>query len=226
MSHSKQRLPSRVGVLPFVVTARKAAWQSDGASPSVYHVAVKLETLRCPNCNAPADGFRTNQTVCRYCGVTLVADRKSSGRTESRFSLILRVGPSNVDRVAALIAERVGIDLTEAHSLLSSQPYEIEFGLNEIRARALALDVSHAGGQAEVVERIVEIPLVSVLLQDPGANKLATIVAIRQHVDLSILETRQLIERVPVLIVEAMEEPLALKLVADLSKAGARARVG
>jgi large subunit ribosomal protein L7/L12 len=194
-------------------------------APKLYPVTVKLEMLRCPNCNAPVDGFRGNQTVCRHCGATIITDRPVAGRTETRFSLVLRVGASNMDRIAALIGERIGIELAEARSLLSSVPCEIELGTNEIRARELARDIGHAGGQVDVAEQTVEIPLVSVLLEEAGGNKLAVIVAIRQHVDLGIQETRQLVERAPAVVVESMEEPHALELVRDLQKAGARARV-
>ena len=163
--------------------------------------------------------------MCRYCGATIVTDQPTAAMTETRFSLVLRVGPSNAERIAALLHERIGIDLAEARSRLSRSPYEIEVGTDEGHARTLARDVLHAGGQADVTERIVEIPLVSVLLEQVGANKLATVVAIRQHLDLGLQETRQLVERAPVVIVESLPEPLALALVEALQKAGARARV-
>jgi ribosomal protein L7/L12 len=148
-----------------------------------------------------------------------------AARTETWFSLVLRVGPSNVERIVALLGERLSLEPDAARSLLSRRPCELEVGTDESKARTLARDVIHAGGQADIAHRTVELPQVSVFLEEVGGNKLAAIVAIRQYVDLSIQEARQLVERTPIMVVESMEEPLALELVAALQKAGARTRV-
>jgi len=187
---------------------------------------MKLEMLRCPNCHAPVEGLRGTQAVCRYCGATIAAGQPPAPKTETRFSLALRVGPSNLDRIAALLCQRLGSEPAETRSRLASVPYQIEFGTDESGARALASQLVHAGAQVDVVERTVEIPLVSVLLEEVGTNKLAPIVAIRQFVDLGREEARQLVARAPVVVVDAMLEPRALELVTALRKAGARARLG
>lgn len=195
----------------------------NGVEPR-YRLAVKLETPRCPNCNALLEGLRGGKGICRYCGATIVGGPEAGTKTETRYSLVLRVGPSNRERVAALLGERLGP--AEARSTLDGTPCEIEMGTDEERARALAQDLALAGARVDVVEHVVAVPLVRVVLESVGQDRLATIVAIRQHLDVGLQEARRLVDRTPAVMVESMEERPALALIAALEKAGARARVG
>lgn len=189
----------------------------------MYRAGVRLDVLRCPNCHAPVDGVPGGQAQCRFCGVTLVAAPPAPANTETRFSLVLRVGPSNIERVVALLGERLSMPPADVRALLANPRCEIELGTDESQALALTRDVVHAGGHAELARRTVEIPRVRVLLEDAGADRIAAVFALRQHLDFTIEEARRLAASAPVVVVEAMDEPLAHALVTALQKAGARA---
>ena len=197
----------------------------NGVEPR-YRLVVKLETPRCPNCNALLEGLRGGKGSCKYCGATIVGRPEAGAKTETRYTLVLRVGPSNRERVAALLGERLGLELAEARSTLARTPCEVETGIHEEQARALARDLALAGARVDVVEHVVAVPLVRVVLESVGQDRLATIVAIRQHLDVGLQEARRLVDRTPAVMVESMEERPALALIAALEKAGARARVG
>ncbi len=184
-----------------------------------------LETPRCPSCAALLDGLRSGRGRCRYCGATIVGRAAADAPTETRYSLVLRVGPSNLARVAALLGDRLGLAPDEASAKIAEAPCEIEVGLHEERARELARELGLAGARVDVVERVVEVPLVRVRLDGVGEDRLATIVAIRQHLDLGLREARRLVERAPVVLADSMDERQARVLVAALEKAGARARI-
>jgi len=186
---------------------------------------VNLETPRCPSCGALLDDLRAGRGQCRYCGATILGRPEAGAATETRYSLVLRVGPSNVERVAALLVDRLGVAADAARTRLAATACEIEVGLHEEHARELSRDLRHAGADVDVVERVVEIPLVRVVLEDVGEDRLATIVAIRPHLDLGVQEARRLVGRVPVVLADAMDERRAQALVAALEKAGARARI-
>jgi ribosomal protein L7/L12 len=177
-----------------------------------------LEVLRCPNCHAPVDDFRGSRTVCRYCSATLQTKHPVGVKTETLYSLALSAGPSNVERIVALLCERLGIAVERARAAASgSEPVGV--GKDSGAARSLAREVEEAGGRAEVLERNVEVALVRVWLEAVGPNKLKTIVALRQHVDLDIHQAREMVTRTPVVVAQAQQ------LLAALEQAGARGRV-
>lgn len=186
---------------------------------------MKLETPRCPSCAALLDGPHAGRGQCRYCGATIVRQPEAGAPTETRYSLVLRVGPSNVERVAALLGDRLGLAPDEARAKIAEASCEIEVGLHEERARELWRELGLAGARAEVVERVVEVPLVRVRLDGVGEDRLAAIVVVRQHLDLDLREARRLVERAPVVLADSMDERRARVLVAALEKAGARARI-
>jgi ribosomal protein L7/L12 len=189
-----------------------------------------LSVLRCPNCSAPAQAPRDGHAICQFCGATLVDTTGASQspasvttRTELTYTLKLWVGPSNVERVARVLHERVGIEMSAARALLARSPCEVDPGKDW--DKDIVRDVEEAGARAGLISHTVTItiPRVAVWLDDVGTNKVAVIVALRANVDLSIAEAKHLVARAPAVVIEAMDEPLALALAAALEAAGARA---
>jgi ribosomal protein L7/L12 len=178
-----------------------------------------LESLRCPDCTAPV---REGERVCAYCGATLVAN---GARTETRWFVLLRVGPSNVERVARTLHDHLRIDEAEALALIGRPRCEIPVGDDEGHARAIVLAVEDAGAQAEIISRQFEIPLVSVVLDQVGTDKLAVIVAIRSHLDVSIAEAKEIIASPPRTLLTSAHPEKARALATALEAAGASARV-
>ncbi len=87
-----------------------------------------LTSLRCPECTAPVERAASK---CTYCGATLVAERPRAARTEERHYVLMRIAPSNVERVARLLQRR----LRDAE---------------QAKAVALAAALEAAGGRATV----------------------------------------------------------------------------
>ncbi|HEY8073950.1 MAG TPA: ribosomal protein L7/L12 [Labilithrix sp.] len=177
-----------------------------------------LTALRCPECTAPASA---GTTKCAYCGATFIAERPRAARMESRYSLVVRVAPSNVERVANLLRDHLRVDVKVA----AGAPFEIEVGADEAQANAIAHALSEAGAQAEITTRSVAIPLLTVTLEDAGKNKNAMIVAIRAELELGIVETKKLLAALPHVLVRDVEEEKARAFASALEAAGGRVSV-
>src|SRR5260221_3858464 len=144
-------------------------------------------SLKCPDCMAPV---REGAAACTYCGATLVA---SGGRKEERWFAVLRVGPSNVDRVAGILGDRT--DVAEARALVEQSPCEVPLGANAEIAHETKHALEEAGARVELVMREIDVPppkRVSVTLQRVGDNHLAVIVALRSHLDVGISDAKSL----------------------------------
>ena len=63
-----------------------------------------------------------------------------------------------------------------------------------------------------------------VLLDDAGADKIAVIHAVREHLHLGLADSRDLVARAPCVLAQAMEGGSAKSLLAALAKAGAKVR--
>lgn len=184
-----------------------------------------LSELRCPNCGAPVELTQATARRCAYCGTTLVIDAGGEGPTEERYGVTLKVGPSNVERIARLLHERLGIDQQKARELAASSAAEIDVGIDKSRARQLVRDIIESGGQADITMRRVAIPMRDVVLAMGGAKKFAVIATLREHIDLGIAEAKTLVEQAPSVVASAMEQPRAEALVAALRAAGAQAHL-
>lgn len=184
-----------------------------------------LVELRCPSCTAPVDASGADRTVCRYCGATLVAKQPAASRTEDRFFVVLRVGPSNVGRIAGFLERRLSLPAEAARAKASSSPVELALGADRNLAEDIVRGAIESGAAAELVTRVVTIPIVRVVLDDAGPNRLAVIVALRAHVELPVYDAKQLVEATPSLVAPALDEPKARALVTALEAAGASARI-
>jgi ribosomal protein L7/L12 len=184
-----------------------------------------LRELRCPNCGAPVEPSQANAGRCAYCGTTLVTDSGVEGPTEEWYGLTLKVAPSNVERIARLLQKRLGIEQEKARELAASSPVEVEVGTDKSRARQLARDIIESGGQADITLRRVAIRMRNVMLAAVGAKKFAVIAALREHVDLGIVEAKTLVEEAPSVVATEMVQPRAEALVAALKAAGAQAHL-
>ncbi len=184
-----------------------------------------LSELRCPNCGAPFEPSQASVGRCAYCGTALVIDAGVEGPTEECYGVTLKVGPSNVERIARLIHERLGIDQQKARELTASPAAQIEVGTDKSRARQLVRDIIESGGQADITMRRVAIRMRNVMLAAVGAKKFAVIATLREHVDLGIAEAKTLVEKAPSVVATAMEQPRAEALVGALQAAGAQAHL-
>jgi large subunit ribosomal protein L7/L12 len=189
------------------------------------HYAAVLAAFRCPECTAPVRTLPSagQPVACAYCGAVFAIATPAAQRTEERFSIAVRAGPSNVDRVARVLHDHAGVDLATARARLERPPFEIDLGPNEGHARAVAEAAVEGGAVVEVISRSVPVALRTVTLEDVGANKLAVIAAIRGEVDLSVVEAKRLVAEAPTVVVTGVDDTHARALVAALEAAGAKA---
>ena len=185
---------------------------------------MSLTELRCPSCTAPVPASDGAAITCRFCGATLVREQPTTGRHEKHYTLVLRVAPSNRERVAQLLAEKGGLDLERARALIADSPAQIQIGSDSAKARDLERAASEAAAQAELTMEKVTVPVVDVVLESVGAKKLAVIVALRDQIEMSIAEAKQLVGSAPVTIATGIEEPEASAMISALQAAGATAR--
>jgi ribosomal protein L7/L12 len=196
---------------------------------------VSVTELRCTSCNAPVDLSAGAVQSCRYCGASLVIDeaprahKKLRERAIVRHVVVLtRCGPSNYERVEKLLRGR-GVKAEDAHAWVRAAPHDVEAWDNMLGIDELVRQIEEAGAQASVEERVTKEllpPDVRVVLEDASGAKLAAVMrAIRAVVDLDMTQTKSLIARAPVTIVEAIEEPKGRALHEALAAAGARATI-
>lgn len=190
-----------------------------------------ITELRCPNCNAPVDVAPGAAHACRYCGASLVVGTppgKAGGhfRTETRFVVVARIGPSNAQRVGNALSSSCGMSAAQAESAVREGRCEIDAGTDRGRADLFASKLVDAGADAEVVSREVAIKTVAVLLEEVGPKRTSVITAIVNNVDRKIVTLAQalkLVERAPCTVIENIDEEQGRALLAALEKAGARA---
>lgn len=103
------------------------------------------------------------------------------------------------------------IDLSELVKEL-----EVKFGVS---AAGMS---SGAAVVAEVVEAVVEKSEFKVVLKDMGPDKIKTIKALREVINLPLGDAKKLVESAPATIVEAMPKEEAKKLKEKLEAAGAK----
>lgn len=180
-----------------------------------------LAALRCHECTAPIRDL----AKCAYCGATLTLAPPATGRTEAHYSLTLRVGPSNIDRVAQLLKDHLDLPLDEVRARLAKPPSHFEVGRNELHAHEIASQVRAGGAQAEITSRSVAVPLFTVTLEDAGPTPLKVVVALRSEIEVSVPEAKDIIARVPSVIAMGVEDDFAKKLVAAFEAAGAKTSI-
>jgi len=182
-----------------------------------------LTALRCPECTAPVREL----TQCAYCGATFAHSIAAPlpARTEEHFALVVRVGPSNVDRVAQVLRDHFGVALAEARDCLGRPPAEFVIGREAERAYSIASAAKAAGAQVKVTSRQIAIPLRTITLEDAGVKPLATIVALRAEIELSVAEAKDIVASTPAMIAVNIEDEPARALVAALQAAGAIATI-
>lgn len=103
------------------------------------------------------------------------------------------------------------IDLSELVKEL-----EVKFGVS---AAGMS---SGTAAVAEVVEAVVEKSEFKVILKDMGPDKIKTIKALREVINLPLGDAKKLVESAPATIVEAMPKEEAKKLKEKLEAAGAK----
>lgn len=184
-----------------------------------------LTALRCPECTAPVRTLPRpgERGACAYCGAILAALATGAGRTEEHFYVVLRVGPSNLDRVARVLHERASLALEEARALALQPRFELAFGKDGGLAREVARAAAEAGAFAEIASREVAVPLFTVTLEDAGAEPLRVIVALRAQVELSVAEAKRIVAETPSVLATGVGEEEARALAGAIVAAGAKA---
>lgn len=187
--------------------------------------------VRCPSCHAPI--AETNDRVtCRYCGASLASAKPTASprvRVVEHYAVKVRVGPSNVERVAGTVASERRLDQAAALAMVRAGDFELAVGSGDdahVAATALAERLSADGAIATVSRREESIPLppdVDVLLDDAGPSKAAVIAALRAHVDLGLPDAKRLVENAPSVLAQKMDGEKGQALVDALRKAGAKA---
>ena len=104
------------------------------------------------------------------------------------------------------------IDLSELVKEL-----EVKFGVSAAGMSAGAAPVA-----AEAVEAVAEKSEFKVVLKDMGPDKIKTIKALREVINLPLGDAKKLVESAPATIVEAMPKEEAKKLKEKLEAAGAK----
>jgi ribosomal protein L7/L12 len=191
-----------------------------------------LVELRCTRCNAPVEASTATVLTCRYCGATMTREPAVVMPAVQGhlvfFLKVGRIGPSNRPRVAKLISECASMPLEAAAKLIASSPCEIPFDREETRADNVASQIIEAGGQAEVESRFVGAPILpsrAVHLDDAGSHHVAVIKAVREYLDLGMLESKHLVDSAPCVLTKSMEGGRAKLFHDALVQAGASARI-
>jgi len=190
-----------------------------------------ITQLRCPNCNAPVDIAPGATRNCRYCGASLVVDAPvgapSKGfRTEMRFVVVARLGPSNAERVVSTLTSFCAMSSADAARAVRDGKCEIDAGTDRGRAELYVSKLVDAGADAEVVSREIAIRTVAVLLEEVGPKRTSVITAIVNHVDrkvVTLADAIRLVAHAPCTVIDAIDEEKGRALLAALEKAGARA---
>ncbi len=189
-----------------------------------------LIALRCPTCSAPVDASNAASIQCRYCGAALRP--APSTQTRTVYALFIeRVGPSNRARIAELLRTVVGLAPEEALRLVTSAPCEVAVFDEEIRAHVVRDALIDGGVGARLEERQVIVPPPVVLpdravhLVAMGNDKVAVMKVVRAHLDVGLVDAKQLVERAPCVLVDALEGARAAAFADALTAAGANARL-
>ncbi len=116
--------------------------------------------------------------------------------------------------IAKMIEEIKGMTVMELNSLVKA--IEEEFGVSA------AAPVAVAGVAAPAAEAVEEKTEFNVVLKEVGANKIAVIKAVRELTGLSLVEAKNMVEKLGT-VKEAVAKDEAEKMVAKLKEAGATA---
>ncbi len=169
--------------------------------------------------------------TCGYCGATLVDNAPPVGKHKTLRTVVLEaVGPSNRDRVAHVIAAHTSVELADAVALVARTPCEVfAWEDHQVRADDLRRALIEAGATASVGERIVVIPPPIVLpprrvtLDAVGAQRVAVLKVVREHLDCGLAEAKHLVDAAPCTLIAALEGSRALAFRDALIAAGALA---
>ena len=121
------------------------------------------------------------------------------------------------EKVTALVEEVKGLTVLELSELVHT--LEEVFGVS---AAAAAVAAPAAGGAAEAAEEKTEF---DVILKDAGASKLNVIKVVRAVTGLGLKDAKDLVDKCPKTLKEAVSKEDAEKMVAELKEAGADAEM-
>jgi ribosomal protein L7/L12 len=168
---------------------------------------------------------------CRYCGASLAVQEPTAAETRETYVVSIdAVGPSNREGIARLVAKEAGVSPDEAIALVRRAPCELVVWDDYGRAHELRRALLEAGARASLTARLVEIPgpvllpPADVLLDDVGASKAAVLKVVREHIDLGLVEAKNLVESAPCVLIRSLEGSRANALRDALVRVGARAR--
>ena len=111
----------------------------------------------------------------------------------------------------------VSLSLLEAAALVKA----LETRLGVSAAAAAPVVVAGGGAGAAAAAEVVEQTEFQVILKDAGANKIATIKAVREVTSLGLKEAKDLVDGAPKPVLEKVTKEAAAKAEADLKAVGA-----
>jgi len=190
---------------------------------------MNVSELRCTSCLAPVDPSRGPVQRCVYCGTTLTV----GGAPAIAGTLRLDDAGPNKIQVIKVIREYTGLGLKEAKDLTESTPCVVmesddPHRLERFRADLVAQRARATTGGKSAAFRSAPAHEPSrgggAFLEDAGPNKIMVIKVVYDTLRLGLKESKDLVERAPCVIGEALGAEASERLREDLRRAGARVR--
>lgn len=189
--------------------------------------------VKCPRCHAPVDAPAAAFVTCRFCGASLRDAKAPAAKTRIDAAVIIeRVGPSNRARAWDVLTRIAQLAPAEAERIVTSAPCDVVVWEHRERAEELAFALREAGIGARVEEREIILPAPVVLpdrsvhLDAVGADKVAVMKVVREHLECGVYDAKALIDRAPCVVARSLEGGRASTFVEALTSAGATAKLG
>jgi large subunit ribosomal protein L7/L12 len=145
-------------------------------------------------------------------------------KLEAKYQVFLTdVGP-NKSQVMQEIQLLTGLDTAEVRSLVDRVPSLLLDDVDEAAAFHAISRIEGAGGMTRIANDS-ESSLKTVVLVDAGRNKIAVIKVIRELTDLGLKEAKDLAERLPSIILDAVSSEAAARARTQLEQAGAVVKI-
>lgn len=126
-------------------------------------------------------------------------------------------GPNKISVIKEIRAATT-LGLKESKELAERAPTVVKEGLSQADAEALVAKFKAAGASAEVRSEVVAVWLLTI-----GPNKIPVIKEVKDFTKLGLKDSKELVERAPTLVKDAVPRADADALVARLKAAGATA---
>lgn len=157
------------------------------------------------------------------------AARRVGDERDDEVSLLRRDAGERRARVAEQVHAALGIEADEAQRLVASAPCELAAFRDASKGERLADALKEVGVEVRVEVRAIPVreilPDRRVHLDAIGANKVAVMKIVRRRLEVNVTVAKEIVERAPCVLAEALEGGRAAELAAALVDAGATARL-